>query len=123
MQWNIDEGQQLDSGQLVGVIDVPIINRVQLLQNKKTILSGARSKCAGRSFENRTGNAIRDRERTEEAWKGGVASSKQLDDANANIATLRAKIDVQESSLRTTASSLNEQGTSVDAQMKKLMTS
>ena len=65
-------------------------------------------------------NAIRDRERTERLVKGGVASQKQLDDVNAKIATLQAKIDAQESSLRTTTSSLNEQGNTVDAQMKQI---
>jgi len=123
MQLNIDEGQQLDSGQLVGFIDSTQLelSKVQLMQNKKAILSARpEANVQVETLKTELSNAIRDRERIERLVKGGVASPKQLDDANANIATLRAKIDVQESSLRTTTSSLNEQGNTVDAQMKQI---
>src|SRR6187401_2386281 len=42
LQLNIDEGQQLDSGQLIGFIDSAQLQltKVQLVQNKKAILSG-----------------------------------------------------------------------------------
>jgi HlyD family secretion protein len=123
MQLNIDEGQQLDSGQLVGFIDSTQLelSKVQLMQNKKAILSGRpEASVQVEALKTELSNAIRDRERIERLVKGGVASPKQLDDANANIATLRAKIDVQESSLRTATSSLNEQGNTVDAQMKQI---
>src|SRR6187200_1206403 len=41
LQLNIEEGQQLDSGQVIGYIDStqPHLNKLQLLQNKKAILS------------------------------------------------------------------------------------
>ncbi len=123
MQLNIDEGQQLDSGQLVGFIDSTQLelSKVQLMQNKKAILSGRpEASVQVEALKTELSNAIRDRERIERLVKGGVASPKQLDDVNANIATLRAKIDVQESSLRTATSSLNEQGNTVDAQMKQI---
>ena len=123
MQLNIDEGQQLDSGQLVGFIDSTQLelSKVQLMQNKKAILSGRpEASVQVEALKTELSNAIRDRDRIERLVKGGVASPKQLDDVNANIATLRAKIDVQESSLRTTTSSLNEQGNTVDAQMKQI---
>jgi len=42
LQLNIEEGQQLDSGQLIGFIDSAQLQltRLQLLQSKKAILSG-----------------------------------------------------------------------------------
>ena len=72
------------------------------------------------SLKSELANAVLDRNRTENLVKGGVASQKQLDDANAKIATLQAKIKAQESSLQISTSSLNEQGSTVDAQMKEI---
>src|ERR1700729_3634500 len=42
LQLNIEEGQQLDSGQLIGFIDSTQLHlsKLQLVQNRKTILSG-----------------------------------------------------------------------------------
>ena len=57
LQLNIEEGQQLDSGQLVGFIDSTQLqlSKVQLDAKQKSYTQRqARSKRAGRSFENRT---------------------------------------------------------------------
>jgi HlyD family secretion protein len=123
LQLNIDEGQELDSGQLIGFIDSTQLqlNKLQLMQNKKAILSSRPEADAQvEALKTELSNATRDRERTERLVKGGVASQKQLDDENAKIATLQSKIHAQESSLRTTTSSLNEQGITVDAQMREI---
>src|SRR5436190_14619306 len=42
LQLNIEEGQQMDSGQIIGYIDsTPLhLSKLQLMQNKKAILSG-----------------------------------------------------------------------------------
>jgi HlyD family secretion protein len=71
-------------------------------------------------LKNELANAILNRNRTETLVKGGVASQKQLDDENARIDVLQSKINAQESSLGTTTSSLVEQGTTVDAQVKQI---
>jgi len=123
LQLNIEEGQSLDSGQLIGVIDSTQLQltRLQLVQSKKAILSGRpEANAQVEALRSELSNAIRDHDRTERLVKGGVASQKQLDDENAKIATLQAKINAQESSLRTTTSSLNEQGSTIDAQMKEI---
>jgi len=123
LQLNIEEGQQLDSGQLIGFIDSTQLQltKVQLVQNKKAILSGrpeASTQLA--TLKTELSNAKHDRDRIEKLVKGGVASQKQLDDEDAKIATLQAKINAQESALQTTTASLNEQGNTVDAQMNEL---
>jgi HlyD family secretion protein len=123
LQLNIDEGQQLDSGQIVGFIDSTQLKltKVQLKESKKAILSGrpdANTQLETSKAE--LANAKRDRDRTEKLVSSGVASQKQLDDENAKIVTLQAKINAQESSLNTTTSSLNAQGNTVDAQMNEI---
>src|SRR6188768_3798351 len=91
LQLNIEEGQQLDSGQVIGYIDSTQLhlNKLQLLQNKKAILSNKPNiSVQVASTKKELANAELDRDRTERLVKGGVASQKQLDDANARIATL-----------------------------------
>ena len=123
LQLDIEEGQQLDSGQVVGYIDSMELhlNKGQLLQNKKAILSSRpQVNVQVESLKSELANAVLDRNRTENLVKGGVASQKQLDDANAKIATLEARIKAQESVLKISTSSLNEQGGTVDAQMNEI---
>ena len=120
LQLNIEEGQTLDSGQVIGYIDSTQLHldKLQLVQNKKAILSGRpEANVQVESLKKELDNAMLDRNRTENLVKGGVASQKQLDDANAKIVTLQARIKAQESSLQISTSSLNEQGGTVDVQM------
>jgi len=123
LQLNIDEGQQLDSGQLIGFIDSAQLQltRLQLMQSKKAILSSRpESKTQVEALRTELANAVLDRNRTAKLVEGGVASQKQLDDADAKIATLQSKIAAQESSLQTTTSSITEQGNTVNAQMNEI---
>ena len=123
LQLDIEEGQQLDSGQVIGYIDSTLLhlNKLQLVQNKKAILSGRpQTSVQTEALKKQLSNAELDRNRTKRLVEGGVASQKQLDDANAKITTLQAQIDAQENALQTTTSSINEQGGTVDVQLKKI---
>ncbi len=123
LQLNIEEGQQLDSGQMIGFIDSTQLHltKLQLVQSKKAILSGRpQANVQVESLKNELANAKLDRDRTARLVTSGVASQKQLDDADAKITTLQSRIAAQESSLQTTTSSLTEQGSTVDAQMREV---
>ena len=123
LQLKIEEGQSLDSGQVIGYIDSTqlYLNKLLLVQNKKAILSSRpEANVQVESLKKELDNAILDRNRTENLVKGGVASQKQLDDANAKLGTLQARIKAQESSLQTSTSSLNEQGNTVAVQMNEI---
>ena len=123
LQLDIEEGQQLDAGQVVGYIDSMQLHlsKRQLLQNKKAILSNRpQANVQIESLKTELNNAVLDRNRTENLVKGGVASQKQLDDANAKIATLQARINAQESSLQVSTSTINEQGTTVESQIDEI---
>jgi HlyD family secretion protein len=123
LQLDIEEGQQLDSGQVIGYIDSTLLylNKLQLMQNKKAILSGRpQTSVQTEALKKQLTNAELDRNRTKRLVEGGVASQKQLDDANAKITTLQAQIDAQENALQTTTSSINEQGGTVDVQLKEI---
>ncbi|MBK7652096.1 MAG: efflux RND transporter periplasmic adaptor subunit [Flammeovirgaceae bacterium] len=123
LQLTIEEGQELTAGQTIGYIDSTQMyaRKLQLLQSKKAILSGRpQTNVQTEALKKELANAVLDRDRTENLVKGGVATQKQLDDANARVTTLQAKISAQESSLHTTTSSLNEQAATVDAQLTEV---
>jgi HlyD family secretion protein len=123
LQLNIEEGEIVDSGRLIGFIDSTQLHlsKMQLVQNRKAILSGRpEENTQVEALKTELANAISDHGRTEKLVKAGVASQKQLDDEAAKIATLRARINAQESSLRTTTSALNEQGSTVEVQMREI---
>ncbi|MBF4472644.1 HlyD family secretion protein [Flavobacterium sp. HJJ] len=120
---NINEGDLLKENQQVGTIDSTQLhlNKVQLSQNKKAILSGRPDVTAQiASLQEELKNAVSDKKRIANLVAGDVASKKQLDDANTRIAVIQSKIDAQKSSLNTTTSSLNEQGSTVNAQMAQI---
>jgi HlyD family secretion protein len=121
LQLNVEEGQQLEAGQKVGFIDSTqlAINKMQLRQNEKAILSGRpQIQIQTESLKRQLDNAILDRNRTEKLVKGGVASQKQLDDINSKVSALQAQIKAQESSLETTNENLTQQGNTVGVQLK-----
>jgi len=123
LQLSIEEGQELNAGQVIGHVDSTQMyaRKLQLLQSKKAILSGRpQASVQTEALKKELANAVLDRDRTENLVKGGVATQKQLDDANAKVTTLRAKINAQESSLQTTTLSLNEQAGTVDAQLTEV---
>jgi HlyD family secretion protein len=123
LQLSVEEGQELNAGQVIGNIDSTQIyaRKLQLLQSKKAILSGRpEASVQTNALKKELANAVLDRDRTENLVKGGVATQKQLDDANAKVITLRARINAQENSLQTTTSSLNEQAATVDAQLTEI---
>jgi HlyD family secretion protein len=123
LQLNIEEGQQLDSGQIIGYIDSSQLhlNKMQLMQNKKAILSSRpHTSTQTEALKKELANAELNRNRTENLVKGGVASQKQLDDENAKISILQSRINAQENSMGTATSSLVEQGSTVDVQVKEI---
>jgi HlyD family secretion protein len=120
---NFEEGDVLKQGQPVGNIDSTQLhlNRMQLLQNQKAILSGRPdTKSQLEALEKEHEYAISDRRRIENLVKGNVASPKQLDDADNKIAVLQSKIDAMKNTLSTTTSTLNEQGGTVAVQLAQV---
>jgi HlyD family secretion protein len=123
LQFDVREGQELNTGQVIGYIDSTSLHlqKLQLEQNKKAILSGKpQTHVQIRALKQQLATAKSDRDRITNLVKGGVANQKQLDDANAQIATLEAQISAQESTLNTTTSSIEEQGSVVEIQLREV---
>jgi HlyD family secretion protein len=123
LSFTISEGEQLNAGQLIGAIDSTqlYLTRLQLLQNKKAILSGRPdTKAQVESLKKELASAIDDRNRIANLVKGGVASQKQLDDADSRVSILQARITSQSSALGTTTSALNEQAATTEIQLAQV---
>lgn len=119
----ISEGEKLNKGQTVGAIDSTqlYLTKLQLLQNKKAILSGRPDVGTQvESLKKELANAIEDRDRIANLVKGGVASQRQLTDATSKVAVLQARISSQSSALGTTTSSLNEQAATIEVQLAQV---
>ena len=119
----VSEGEQLRAGQVIGAVDSTQLHltRLQLLQNKKAILSGRPNVNAQiESLKKELATAIDDKNRIANLVKGGVASQKQLDDAESKVSVLQARINSQSSVLGTTTSSLNEQAAATDVQLAQI---
>jgi len=123
LAFTISEGENLRVGQVIGAIDSTqlYLTKLQLLQSKKAILSGRPNTGVQiESLKKELKNAVDDRNRIAGLVKGGVASQKQLDDAEAKVSILQARIDSQSSSLGTTTSSLNEQAATTEIQLAQV---
>jgi len=119
----LSEGDQLRAGQIIGAIDSTqlYLTKLQLLQNRKAILSGRPDVSAQvESLKKELATAIDDRNRIANLVKGGVASQKQLDDADSKVSVLKARISSQSSVLGTTTSSLNEQAAAAQIQLAQV---
>src|SRR3954467_11195930 len=75
LQLNIEEGQELNAGQVVAYIDSAQLyaRKLQLEQNKKAILSGRpQTTIQTESLKKELINAVTNRDRTEKLVTGGV---------------------------------------------------
>jgi HlyD family secretion protein len=123
LKLNINEGDELKAGAAVGAIDSTqlYLQRLQLLQNKKSILSGSPDiQTQLDVLEKELENAQSDQKRIDNLVKGEVASQKQLDDINSKIAVLQSKIAAQKSELGNLTSTINEQSSTVDVQLAQI---
>lgn len=120
MQLDLEEGDEMEAGKMVGYVDSTqlYLTRLQLIQNKKSILSGRPDiKTQIEALERELDNALADQKRIENLVKGEVASQKQLDDANTRVSMIKSKIDAQKSVLGTTNQTLLEQSKTVELQL------
>ncbi|HQQ93873.1 MAG TPA: HlyD family efflux transporter periplasmic adaptor subunit [Bacteroidia bacterium] len=123
LSFSLREGDLLQAGQLVGFIDSNqlYLNKLQLLQQQKAILSAKPSvQVQLEALRAELKVAEQDRTRIKNLVGGDVASQKQLDDANARIEVIQSRIAAQESALNTTSSNLNEQAATVNVQLEQV---
>ncbi len=111
---NIQEGQKLNKGEVVGFIDSTdlILKKQQLLAQKRAVASKIENiKAQIEVQEQQKKNLLVDKARVEKMLKDGAATQKQLDDINGRIDLVNAQI-----------SSINTQNVSVKSEMEVIKT-
>lgn len=122
-EFNIEEGQSLTEGQLIGYID-----STQLFLKKKQLESQIKA------VQSRTPNvsvqlaalqeqlitAEKEKNRINNLLKDDAATTKQLDDINSNIAVIKKQIDAQKSTLEITKNGLSKDVSPLQIQIEQL---
>ncbi len=120
---DVEEGQQLKEGQVVGLIDTTQLSlkKDQLLAQTKVTQSrkpDLRSQLD--VFKEEMKQARLDQQRMENLVKADAATRKQLDDANARVAVLEKQTLAREKELSINTSGLDEETQTINVQVKQL---
>ena len=123
LTFSVDEGDQLDMGREVGVIDTTQtwLKILQLGATKEMYQSQKpdmeRQIAATRQ---QLAKAQQDEQRYKELVADGAAPSKMLDDATSQVKVLQRQLDAQISSLSTSSRALDKQTVAADIQVSQL---
>lgn len=120
---DITEGKEVKKDQDLGHIDSTqlYLSKLLLEANKQAILSGKPDiKSQIDAIQKEIDRLEHDKKRIERLLKGDVATQKQLDDVNAMIAILNAKLIAQETALHTNVNTINQNSQVVDVQLTQL---
>jgi HlyD family secretion protein len=123
LEFHISEGEHLQKQKIVGLVDTTQLHlsKLQLLANKKSILAQKPDiKTQIEATEREIEKQEFEKKRLENLLEGDVATQKQLDDINALLEILRAKLKSQKSSLSNSVNSINAQSETIDVQVAKL---
>jgi len=111
LQFDIEEGQRCEQGEIVGCIDT-----FQLYLQLKQLESSIRATLASRpdipaqinTLESKMQTLRKERNRVQALVEANAASTKQLDDIDAEINITRSQIDATESQLNTQSAAILE---------------
>lgn len=123
LEFNLNEGDQLQKGQLVGIID-----STQLYLHKMSLLSNAKGVIAQQPDINAQTAALRDqinslkreKERVERLVSANAANQKQLDDIVSQLEVLESQLSAQTSTLQKSIAHITAQSSSLEIQIAQL---
>lgn len=123
MKFDIDEGMELKAGQVVGYIDTTQIylKKLQLITSIKAINNrkiDANKQIA--ALQQQITTAKQEKIRIENLLKADAINRKQLDDVNAQIATLEKQLNAQSATIESTNNSISEESSAVEIQIAQL---
>jgi HlyD family secretion protein len=122
-QFNIEEGQTLKAGQMIGYID-----SIQLFLKKKQLeaqINALNSKKPNvsvqlASLEEQLKTAEREQKRIDNLVKANAGTAKQLDDINAQVEILKKQIEAQRSSLDISSGSISKDALPLKIQIEQI---
>jgi HlyD family secretion protein len=123
MELNIEEGQIIQNGHLVAIIDSVqlYLKKAQLEAQYIAILSRSPDLTIQLSaLESQLATAEKEKLRISNLLKGDAATKKQLDDINANIEVIKKQIAAQKSSLNITKDGISKDANSIRIQIEQI---
>lgn len=123
LQFNIEEGQTLKAGDVIGYID-----STQLFLKRKQLESQIRSTLSQRpdistqiaSLQIQLATAEREQKRLSNLAKAEAATQKQLDDATAQVDMVKKQLAAQQSALSITSESITQQTNPLEVQIEQI---
>src|SRR3546814_762820 len=122
-QFTIEEGEQLKKNQLIGHIDTTqlYLKKKQLEAQVKAVLSRRPDIATSiASLQEELKHAKNEQNRISNLVKEDAATPRELDNANAEVAIIRKRIEAQQSSLGITSASLQKETAPLYVQIEQL---
>ena len=123
LRFDAEEGDVLEVGRQVGAIDTVqlYLQRLQLERQRASVVSNRPdiAKQAA-SLREQIAKQQTERRRVENLLRDGAATTKQLDDIDAQIKVLNGQLEAQLSTLRNNAASIDENSSSIDLQIARI---
>ena len=123
MRFDVTEGDEMELGKEVGLIDTTQIwLKIQQARATKGVYQSQKPDMEKQIAATRQqlAKAKQDQQRYKELVADGAAPSKMLDDATSQVQVLQKQLDAQISSLSSQLSTLNSQLSTVDVQVSQL---
>ncbi|HRG59286.1 MAG TPA: efflux RND transporter periplasmic adaptor subunit [Bacteroidia bacterium] len=119
----IEEGQSLNSGELIGYID-----SIQLYLKKKQLLAQIKAALSKKpnidtqiaALEEQIKTSEKEQIRISKLVKADAATTKQLDDINANIEVLKKQLLAQKSTLAISSEGINQETAPINFQIEQV---
>lgn len=123
LSFEVEEGQRLEPGELVGCVDTMqlFLTRKQLLAQQAAILSRKPDVSAQlAALLEQLKAAEIEQKRTEKLLQADAATSKQLDDINAQISITKGSIRALRTSLQTNTNTIDREIGPIEAQIEQI---
>ena len=123
LRFDAEEGDRLEAGRQVGAIDTVqlYLQKLQLERQRASVVSN-RPDIAKQvaSLREQIAKQQTERRRVENLLRDGAATTKQLDDIDAQIKMLDGQLEAQLSTLRNNAASIDENSSSIELQIARI---
>ena len=116
LEFNVEEGDQLKSGQFIGFIDSTdlVIQRIEIIANRAAVQVQQTSVTAElKVMQAELKNLMRERDRVKKMIAAEAATTKQLDDLEGNISVVESKMQA----LKSQYSLINAQVEAINAKI------
>ncbi len=122
-QFDVEEGQQLTAGNVVGYIDtLALYLKKRQIEAQTIALLGKKPNIPVQlsSLQEQLRSAQTEKARIENLLKGDAATSKQLDDITAQIEVIKRQIDAQKSALSISSEGINKDAVALQFQLQQI---